>query len=301
MIEEFKTFIAVVEYQNFTKAGENINLSQPTVSTHIKNLENYFNTTLINRSIKQKNISITNNGYLLYKRAREIISSINSIKDEINSISNSIKGYIKIGASLTIAEYFLPSFLAIFSSKYPDVQIEMIVENTYKICEKVKSSNLDIGLVEGSLTSFDFNQNFFFKDKMVLAFSPKCNIDSSNFDIESIKDKKWVVREEGSGTREYLNIFLSNNKITPRQIMVLGSNQSVKEAVKNNIGISIISKLITDSEKDNISTIILNETYNRYFSFITPKDIKSSNITNLFVNELNKFSNFKKIDKEGNE
>lgn len=290
MIEEFKTFIAVVEHQNFTKAGESINLSQPTVSTHIKNLEIYFNTTLINRSIKQKTISITDNGYLLYKRAREIISSIESIKDEINSISNSIKGHIKIGTSLTIAEYFLPDFLSIFSTKYPDIEIEMIVENTHKICEKVKSSNLDIGLVEGSLSSFDFNQNFFYEDKMVLTFSPKTEIDPENFTINSVKSKKWIVREEGSGTREYLNIFLSNNKITPLQIMVLGSNHAVKEAVKNNLGVSIISKLVTDSEGYSLCTVNLNDTYNRYFSFITPKGIKSSNTTSLFINELEKYS-----------
>ena len=290
MIEEFKTFIAVVEHQNFTKAGESINLSQPTVSTHIKNLENYFNTTLINRSIKQKTISITDNGYLLYKRAREIVISIESIKDELSSMSNSIKGHIKIGTSLTIAEYFLPDFLSVFSTKYPDVEIEMIVENTHKICEKVKSSNLDIGLVEGSLSSFDFNQQFFFEDKMVLAFSPEAKIDSKNFTINSVKNKKWIVREEGSGTREYLNIFLSNNKITPLQIMVLGSNHTVKEAVKNNLGVSIISKLVTDSEGDSLCTVGLNDTYNRYFSFITPKGIKSSNTTSLFISELEKYA-----------
>ncbi|MEG0181553.1 MAG: LysR substrate-binding domain-containing protein [Paraclostridium sp.] len=294
MIEEFKTFIAVVEHQNFTKAGESINLSQPTVSTHIKNLEIHFNTTLINRSIKQKTISITDNGYLLYKRAREIITSIESIKDELNSMSNSIKGHIKIGASLTIAEYFLPQFLALFSKQYPDVEVEMIVENTYKICEKVKSSTLDIGLVEGSLSSFDFNQEFFFKDSMVLTFSPESGIDESNFNLDSIKNKKWIVREDGSGTREYLNIFLSNNKITPRQIMVLGSNHAVKEAVKNDLGISIISKLVTDSEGRALSTVSLSETYNRYFSFITPKGIKPSSTTTLFIDELENYVNFKK-------
>ena len=66
MLEELKTFIAVVEYKNFTKAGEYLNLSQPSVSTHIKNLENYYGVTLINRSVKQKSIIITENGYILY-------------------------------------------------------------------------------------------------------------------------------------------------------------------------------------------------------------------------------------------
>ena len=83
MFEELKTFISVVEFKNFTKAGNHLNLSQPTVSTHIKNLENYFGTTLINRSIKQKNIFITEKGYILYKRAKEIINLMDVTYREI--------------------------------------------------------------------------------------------------------------------------------------------------------------------------------------------------------------------------
>lgn len=76
--------------------------------------------------------------------------------------------------------------------------------------------------------------------------------------------------------------------------MVLGSNHAVKEAVKSNLGVSIISKLVTDSEGDSLATVSLNDTYNRYFSFITPKDIKPSSTTTLFIDELSKFSNFEK-------
>ena len=78
MFDELKTFIAVVEFKNFTRAGEYLNLSQPSVSTHIKNLENYFNVTLINRSIKQKTIHITESGYKLYEHAKEILNLLTS-------------------------------------------------------------------------------------------------------------------------------------------------------------------------------------------------------------------------------
>ncbi|MBU5317885.1 LysR family transcriptional regulator [Clostridium bornimense] len=72
MIEELKTFITVVEIKNFTKAANQLNLSQPSVSNHIKNLESYFGVTLINRSVKQKNIFITEKGHILYKKAKEM-------------------------------------------------------------------------------------------------------------------------------------------------------------------------------------------------------------------------------------
>lgn len=83
MIEELKTFIAVVEYENFTKAGEILHLSQPSVSVHIKNLEKQFNTDLISRSVKQKNIVITESGRVLYKRAKEIIKILEDTKNEL--------------------------------------------------------------------------------------------------------------------------------------------------------------------------------------------------------------------------
>lgn len=141
MVEELKTFISVDDYKNFTKAAEYLNLSQPSVSTHIKNLENIFGVTLINRSIKQKTISITESGYTLYKRAKEIISLLDVTFIDVKNLSSSVKGSLKIGASLTIGEYILPKFLAIFSKKYPDVDIEVIIENTALISSELKKFN----------------------------------------------------------------------------------------------------------------------------------------------------------------
>jgi len=148
MLEELKTFVAVVEYNSFTKAAENLNLSQPTVSVHIKNLESYFNTILIERSIKQKNMVITESGDFLYKRAKEILMLMESSIEEINNTSHSLKGHLKIGASYTIGEYYLPKLLKEYSKEYPDVKIEVVIKNTSDICKGVEDFKLDIGLTE---------------------------------------------------------------------------------------------------------------------------------------------------------
>jgi len=185
MLEEFKTFIAVVEYKNFTKAGKFLNLSQPSVSTHVKNLENFFGVTLINRSVKQKNIFITESGYALYKRAKEIINLLDTTYMEVNNTSNSVKGRLKIGASLTIGEYVLPKFLAIFSKKYPDVDVEIFIDNTSSICSHLKELTLDIGLIEGTSSLSNFTQEYFLEDKMVLAFPYNADLNISNFIVDS--------------------------------------------------------------------------------------------------------------------
>lgn len=95
MLEELKTFIAVVEIKNFTKAAEYLSLSQPSVSVHIKNLENYFGEKLIDRSVRQKSIKITEQGYLLYKRAKEVVSIIDAAKLEVKIDTEQVSGDLK--------------------------------------------------------------------------------------------------------------------------------------------------------------------------------------------------------------
>lgn len=292
MFEELKTFIAVVEFKNFTKASEYLHISQPSVSTHIKNLEKFFGVILINRSIKQKSIMITESGQILYKRAKEIINLLDITKLEVSNVSDSLKGRIKVGASLTIGEYILPKFLSTFIKKYPDIDVEIFIENTSLVCSSLKDLKLDIGLIEGISHSLDFNQKYFLKDKMVLALPYNSDLLSNNFTYDKLQNQKWIVRESGSGTRESLNMFLNVNEISPKNIMMLGSNYAVKEAVKNNLGVTIISNFIAYPSFLNkeLSIIDLDDNYNRHFSYITPKNMKLSKASEVFISELNQYA-----------
>ena len=102
----------------------------------VKHLEEYFNTTLIQRSIKQKNIYVTESGNLLYERSKQIINLLETTKDDLMDYGNIIKGKLRIGASFTIGEYFLPAFLGKFTKAYPNLELEVVIENTHNICEK---------------------------------------------------------------------------------------------------------------------------------------------------------------------
>ena len=292
LFEELKTFISVVEYKNFTKAGEHLNLSQPSVSTHIKNLENTLGVTLINRSIKQKTIFITESGYSLYKRAKEIVNLLDVACMEVKDNSNSIKGHLKLGASFTIGEYVLPTFLSYFSKKYPDIEVDVFIANTTSICSQLNELILDVGLIEGTASHSNFSQEYFLKDKMVLTLPYESDLALNPFSLDKLQNQKWIVREEGSGTREFLNMFLCTNEIIPKGIMVFGSNYAVKEAVKHNLGITIISDLVTNPAVKNkeLSVIELDNSYTRHFSYILPKNINISNASDIFLKELKIFS-----------
>lgn len=291
MFEELKTFIAVVEHKNFTKAGEYLNLSQPSVSTHIKNLENYYGVTLINRSIKHKSIIITENGYKLYNRSKEIIHLLDTTYMEVRDISDTIKGTIKVGASLTIGEYILPTFLTVFREKYPDIEVDIFIENTSLIAESLKDLTIDIGFIEGVSSFPNLNQEYLLEDKMVLAVPYNSNWIDKEFSFDMLQNQSWVAREEGSGTREYLNMFFNSNKIITKNIMVLGSNYAVKEAVRNGLGITVISNFIANSAAKNkeLIAIDLDKSYNRNFSYILPKNIKVDKSTEIFLNEFKEY------------
>lgn len=291
MIDELKTFIAVVEYKNFTKAAEAINLSQPSVSLHIKHLEEYFNTTLIQRSIKQKNIYITDSGNLLYERSRQIVKLLEDTRGDLLDYGNIVKGRLRIGASFTVGEYFLPTFLGQFTKLYPDLELEVTIENTHNICEKVKNFSVDLALVEGTIPTSNFVTNNFYKDKMEVAVPYNHYLVNREFSIEGLQNQTWISREIGSGTREYLNFFLSSNNINPKNIIVFGSNYSVKEAVKNNLGITLISTLVTETSIRNKEISILKTTqqYTRNFSYILQKGIIPSKSTLVFIDMLKNY------------
>lgn len=292
MIEELKTFIAVVEFKNFTKAAHYLNLSQPSVSNHIKSLERYFNVTIIDRSIKQKKIYITQSGNILYKKAKEIIQLLDLTKDELNNTTDSIKGHLRIGASLTIGEYILPRFLSKFTVQYPDIEIEVFIENSSSICNRVSNISLDIGFIEGSHAEQNLLQEFFYEDKMVIALPYDTYINEDNFSLDMLRDITWIGREKGSGTREYLDLFLYNNKISPKNLIVFGSNYAVKEAVKNNIGVTLMSNLIASSayESKDLLFIPVEDNFTRNFSYVVPNNITLSRATQVFINELKKYT-----------
>ncbi|AFS79143.1 HTH-type transcriptional regulator [Gottschalkia acidurici 9a] len=292
MIEELKTFICVVECNNFTKAGEKIGLSQPSVSLHIKNLEQYFETTLIQRSVKQKKIFITKQGKLLYEKAKKIINILEETKEELSGYESKMKGVLHIGCSFTLGEYFIPSFLGVFREKYKDIELYITIENTSHICEKVENYELDLGLIEGTVNKNKFTYESIYEDNIVLAVGKNNPILKNKISKEYIENQVWIGREKGSGSREQLDLFLLKNKISPKSIIVLGSNYAIKETVKNNLGITFISSLVVEEELkyDNIRLIPMDDKYTRDFSYIYPKGSKTSTIARVFIDMLKEYS-----------
>lgn len=288
MIEEMKTFIAVVEENNFTRAGEKINLSQPSVSLHINKLEKYFDETLINRSSKEKKIHITENGKVLYMRIKEILKVIEDTKEEFQLEKNMVTGKVKIGASFTVGENYLPKLIGKIKTNNPFLNIEVYIKNTKEILEEIDRLEIDFAIVEGDFDKSIYEYKVLHEDEMILACSKQLEEKIEQMKFADMDKLSWVFREEGSGTRATGLEFLKEINVLPKDILVMGSNNSIKEYLRYGLGITFISKLVVFEyiESNYISWIKQEWSYKRKYYLVKKKMERKNHKIEVVLKEL---------------
>lgn len=271
---QLESFCAVVRYQSFTKAAEKLYISQPTISTHIRMLEQEFNSRLIIRTTK--NIEITPHGKELFACAQKIFTLKN---DLIQKWSEENKKIIRIGASTIPADYILPEVLPLFCQKYPDIQLHIHQNDSSNILQSILNGKFTISMV--GMKSFEKEFDFvpFFHDEIVL-ITPKqekfLHFAQKAFNqddlISLLKKETIILREQGSGSKKRLESYFEQINLSEKSLNIiarLNDQESIKKLVASGLGISFISaKAITDA--DNLLTIKLPEnnlTRSLYFAY----------------------------------
>ncbi|MES1040100.1 selenium metabolism-associated LysR family transcriptional regulator [Peribacillus simplex] len=291
-MDPLKVFVTVIEQKNFSRAGDILNLSQPGVSLHIRNLENELGTKLIYRSPKQ--VQITEPGKILYRHAKQMINHYETAKREINEFNNVVSGTMKIGASFTIGEYYLPKVLAEFAAQYPKVDIQIIISNSNDVIQGIRSNRLDIGLIEGETEYKDIDVRPFMNDEMIVVVPPDHPLSQMDL-IEGtlLQNQTWVLREQGSGTRTYSDKLLSSLELNIKKTFIFTSIQGVKEAVMAGLGIAFLSRLTVQKElkSNELKTFHLkNEPIIRPFSIVKKLDFEASKAMELFLRKVEEFA-----------
>ncbi|CAH0318820.1 HTH-type transcriptional regulator CysL [Peribacillus simplex] len=291
-MDPLKVFVTVIEQKNFSRAGDILNLSQPGVSLHIRNLENELGTKLIYRSPKQ--VQITEPGKILYRHAKQMLNHYETAIREINEFNNVVSGTMKIGASFTIGEYYLPKVLAEFAAQYPMVDVQIIISNSNEVIQGIRSNKLDIGLIEGETDYKDIDVRPFMNDEMIVVVPPVHPLSQMDL-IEGtlLQNQTWVLREEGSGTRTYSDKLLSSLELNIKKTFIFTSIQGVKEAVMAGLGIALLSRLTVQKElkSNELKTFHLkNEPIIRPFSIVKKLDFEASKAMELFLRKVEEFA-----------
>lgn len=244
MDSKLLTFINVAKLKSYTRAAETLNLTQPAVTQHIKQLEEYYEVKLIKK--KGRQISLTEEGELLLKSAKAFEADSKLLKREIKNKSSVIKKY-NIGATLTIGEFVLPNLLGEYKRVHSNIDVIMHVHNLEEVLKRMSDGEFDFGIVEGP---FDKSKYIFKKlkdDELVLIASPESALaKKKKVDMDEILNEgKLIIREQGSGTRmvfedkiKALGYNISDIKV----YMELGSIGAIKSLVEANLGYTVISK-----------------------------------------------------------
>ncbi|MDA8339194.1 MAG: selenium metabolism-associated LysR family transcriptional regulator [Nitrospiraceae bacterium] len=247
-IHQLKVFASVFKNKSFSRASEELYLTQPTVSDHVKALEEELNCKLFDRL--GRSIIPTKESEVLYNYAIEIIEKTNSIKDIIGQFKKEITGELIIGASTIPGTYLMPRVIADFKRQHPSVSFQVIISDSKVIIEKVSSHDLLMGIVGAKLSNGQLNFVPFLEDELIVVSSPSL-IKKGTITLEGLIQMPMILREEGSGTRRETEKIMEGRGIALDSIKisgVFGSTDAVKQAVKGGMGISILSRLSVADE-----------------------------------------------------
>jgi DNA-binding transcriptional LysR family regulator len=199
-----------------------------------------------------------------------------------------LRGFLKIGASLTIGEYILPMILTSYHEQYPYVQLEVVVGNTQEVVQQVRSHQLDLGLIEGHTQEREVKVSPFMEDEMVFVVGASHPLaqQKPNVSLESLQNQVWIAREKGSGTREYMDHLIRKWGLQLKDILMISSNQGVKELVSRGIGVTCISRWVVQKEVDRGEMVMLSvfeQPIVRTLSYVLPMQTDLSRSGQVFL------------------
>jgi LysR family transcriptional regulator, transcriptional activator of the cysJI operon len=285
MDQLLSVFISVADKRNFSRAAEELHMTQPAVSQQIQLLEKYIGAKLLLRT--NKSVKLTKAGEIVYLHAKEITGLYKRMSMLVNELNNEPTGVLKIGASYTFGEYVLPHILANMRNLFPNITPSVQIGNTRDIAKAIISHEIDVGIVEGEISHTNIYIKTVSTDQMYIVAGGKYPIYyNKEVTLRQVEQENWIVREEGSGTRDATEKLFQSLQIRPARLMEFGSTQLIKEAVEAGLGISYLSELSVKKERLLGTIQLLNvkgTPIKRNFSVITESPELHTKSMNLFI------------------
>jgi DNA-binding transcriptional LysR family regulator len=243
-------FVSVVENKSFSKASEMINLSQPTVSSHIKELESYFQCRLLDRL--GKITEPTRAGAILYQYAKQILSLKERAETSLFDFLGTSKGQLIVGGSTIPSGYIIPRMIGSFSKAYPGIKIELKSGDTRQIVSSIAKGKIEVGIVGARVNDPMVVQEKLIADQMKLIvpkghpWAGKKAVECARLSTENI-----ITREKGSGTWQSIMDSMNRFGFSPADLnasVTMGNTTSVIQGILNGVGISILSTIAVKDE-----------------------------------------------------
>jgi len=252
-LRKLSVFCKVYELRSFSRAGEETYLSQPTVSGHIKYLEDILDVPLFDRLGRE--VIPTRAGDILYQYAEKMIRLRDEAIQALRTYLGKIQGELVIGGSTIPGDYILPRLLGTFNAAYPDVKVLLQVSDTREIVKRILEARVEIGMVGARIEEERIEYIPFMYDRLILVSHPDGPPSpGSTLSPEALTQLPFIVREAGSGTLLGIQRILNAMKLDLKDLKVvaeLGNTESVRQGVKAGLGLSIISDTAVKEDIEN--------------------------------------------------
>lgn len=252
-LEQLRIFLAVVEHLHFTRAAEDLYITQPAVSAAVQSLEKEYGIKLFHRVGRR--VEITDAGEMLKAEARKIIDQVALTERGLKELTSLHRGEIRIGSSLTIGNYWLPERISKFKQQYPGITVNCNLANAEEICEGTASGLFDLGLVTGeaklALRS-SLEQHTIGSDWLkIIVGKAHPWYTRTGIRLAELAETDWVMREAGSGTQQMFEQALQDWGINLAEfsvMLILTTSEMIKAVVESGVGAAAISEMMIQKE-----------------------------------------------------
>ncbi len=284
-LRQLQLFEAIVRLGSFTRAAEELFLTQPTISTQIKKLSDTFGLPLfehVGRTVKP-----TQAGLELYETCKLIFESLANLEMKVADIKGVKRGRLRL-CVVTTAQYFAPEILGEFCQRYAGIDVALKVTNRHQIIERMLANEDDLYIM-GRQPETDIEvESFVFAPNPLIVMAPRDHplVNQKNIPLSRIAEEPFILREPGSGIRDTALKLFESKGLQPRVRMELGSNEAIKHGVVGGLGLSVLSlhTLTLEGEKGPVAILDVEDfPIQRQWYLVYPKNKELSVVAKAFL------------------
>lgn len=254
-LRHLRIFVTVYQKESITNAASALHLAQPSVSLAIKELEEYYQIRLFDRIGKK--IYITEQGTWFYDYALHIVSLFDEMEEDIQTWND--KGRLKVGSSVTVGNFILPKLLAEFREMYPEIDIQMTINNTHTLEKMLMDNRIDLAIVEGKSSYPQIQMEKLMEDPLCFICAKDHPLAGKKaVSLKELENCSMILRESGSAVRETIEESMGYYQINHKVIGESISTQAIIRAVAQNLGISILPYLLVQNDLKQGNIVLLN-------------------------------------------
>lgn len=239
-----RMFMAVVEHRGFSRAAEAMHVSQPAVSKAVRGLEHQLGLPLLERG-GARGVSLTDHGQSLYEHARAIFAMERAAIADVRDRVGLRKGRLRVGASTTVAGYWLAPHVGAFAKRFPGVDFALEVGNTAGIAQAIAEGRVDVAFVEGGVDEPGVVATHWRDEPLQMVVAADAALGAKRRpSVAALSRQTWLLRETGSGTRQVAQRELRRRGIRLARTIELGSNEAIARAVAEGAGVALLPQIV---------------------------------------------------------